>query len=213
MKKKIKQFEKDGYFIVENALTEDEALEFRQLCDDYFENYPVFHAKGAHGGGGFAACGFAGQTPALGVLNNFHQDSRLQELAKLTLGSDDFVYTQHSDLHQDIITPWHRDFRDYMNGSTTEKPRAGSHKKNVLGEERNIRSSPVDFIVFDHRIMHRGAVRQFRDEYSQSRCLLAWGFGLDNKYTQQFTVGCVERQEHAKTKMKLKQEYLEQENI
>ena len=77
MNEKIKQFEREGYFVAENILTIDESILFRQLCDDYFDNHPIFHAKGNHGGGGFAACGFAGQTPELEALNHFHEDSRV----------------------------------------------------------------------------------------------------------------------------------------
>lgn len=253
------QFEKDGYFVVENAITEEQAVKFRALCDNYFDNYPTSPFID-----GFTVPGWAGITPAMGELNHFHEQKEIVDIAKLALGSEDIVYTNHSDLHKNIVTLWHRDHFDFGLGDPASEPfkgfdqdnhwpegdetlapepeeewfidgfwdeghriikmclllqdhtdnelglhvKAGSNKKGVKGEERCIHSSATDLIVFDHRIMHRGQLnaRQFHKVYPQYRCFLAWGFGLDNKYTQQFSRGCNERQAFGREKIRQAEE-------
>lgn len=255
MDKHFQQFKKDGYFVLKNAITTEEAREFRERSDHYFDNFPTSPFID-----GFTVPGWAGTTPELGALNTFHEDERLLAMAKLSLGSNDIIYTDHSDLHRNIVTLWHRDHFDYWLGSPDSEPfqgfteegfwdnreefatadieteefpggfwdndhkiikaclllqdhrdndfglwmMAGSHVKGVKGEERCIHSSPTDLIIFDHRITHRGQgyTRQFHQEKGQSRCLLAWGFGVNNKHTMQFMSGCNERQQFYRKRMK-----------
>lgn len=250
----LEQFKENGYFIVENAITETQANRFRSLCDNYFDNHPTSPFMD-----GFTVPAWAGNSPELDELNTFHEDPMLLDFATLALGCDDFLYTGHSDLHKNIVTLWHRDHYDYKLGCPETSPfrgfdeknfwsvedeskphciekeelpdgfwdddhsvikigfllqdhkdndlglwmMSGSQEQGVQGKETCLHSSPRDLIVFDHRIMHRGQLnaRQFHKEYDQDRILLAWGYGVDNKHTHQFMLGCNERQQFYRTKM------------
>lgn len=256
MNQHLEQFKTDGYFVVKDAITPEQATQFRELSDNYFDNYPVSPFMD-----GLTVPGWAGATPELEELNSFHEDTSMLEIAGAALGCDDFIYTDHSDLHRNIVTLWHRDHFDFGLGAPGAESfqgfseenfwgdrdqltppalesegfpdgfwsdehkvikvcfllqdhkdndlglwmMAGSHKAGVRGEERCLRSSPTDLIVFDHRIMHRGQVqaRQYHKLYPQGRVLLAWGYGVDNQYTRQFMAGCNERQQFGRKGMRL----------
>ena len=88
MKDYLNQLEEDGYFIVENAISDTQANRFRSLCDHYFEHCPTSPFID-----GFIVPEWAGRTPELEELNNFHENKTMLDLATLSLGCDDFVYT------------------------------------------------------------------------------------------------------------------------
>ncbi len=106
-----KKYLDDGVLIVSNFLTLDEVRKFRKTLDDYFLNHKSF-SQGNHGK---ILSGFAGQTPELEELNLFHHNKRLLRiLGSVIFTSSNFIFAEHSDLHQNKSTGWHRDTKDYL---------------------------------------------------------------------------------------------------
>jgi len=91
-----------GFYVVNDVLTEQEVETYRQLSDDYMRStyFPC--------DGGRVVPGWAGITPKLGILNNLHKDIRMKDIVSTALG-ESWVFAEHSDLHQNKLTGWHRD--------------------------------------------------------------------------------------------------------
>lgn len=85
---------------------------------------------------------------------------------------------------------------------------SGSHKEGVVGEKAYLKTTARDIVVFDHKITHRGQSNdpQYHHEHDHGRMFLCWGFGLDNKYTNQFSIGTNDRQQFYRKKMLTMQE-------
>lgn len=92
----------EGFAVIPNVLRESEVVLFRQILDDYMDcTYLNFT-------GGKIVSGWAGLTPELGPMNNLHKDSRITDIVEKAVG-EDWIFAEHSDLHQNKITPWHND--------------------------------------------------------------------------------------------------------
>jgi hypothetical protein len=208
----------EGFSVVPNVLKEDEIPLFRQLSDSYIAStfFPC--------NGGRVVPGWAGVTPELGVLNNLHKDPRITKIVDEAL-KEDWVFAEHSDLHQNKITGWHDDTLPprLAHFQTLNVQDDGykiikicfllqDHSDNDYGlwfkpfnnrsQEVCIHSNPTDAIVFDQRIVHRGQQRQqYSKRYGQHRYLITLGYGLDNEYTKQHTAGTVFRQEQQRSQM------------
>jgi hypothetical protein len=211
-------FNVDGYKIVKNFLTLEQVEYFRNLLDSYLDNNKFFNESGESK----ILPGFAGITPQLGELNTLHKNqSILSELASIF--NDDFVFLEHSDLHQNKITGWHRDTKDYEMGGGQPKDtwaddylivkaclllqdhtdnqyglwlKPGTHKKGVDSKEIHLNSESTDLIIFDQRILHRGQVDcpLYHKVYGKNRYLITYGYGLDNKHSELHRAGAVKRQ-------------------
>jgi len=210
-------FKSDGFVVIPHVLKENEIPLFRQLCDNYIAStyFPC--------DGGRVVPGWAGVTPELGVLNNLHKDSRVTNVVDEALG-EDWIFNEHSDLHQNKLTGWHDDTLPprLAHFQTLNVQDEGykilkvcfllqDHSDNDHGlwvkpfsnrsQEVCIHSKPTDAIVFDQRIVHRGQQRQYVERYGQHRYLIALGYGLDNEYTKQHTAGTVFRQNQQRNQM------------
>ena len=92
----------EGFAVVSNVLEEDEVVLFRELLNDYFRsNYLNFNGEKV-------VSGWSGITHKLGPMNNLYKDSRVTEIVEKVLG-EDWIFSEHSGIHQDKITPWHND--------------------------------------------------------------------------------------------------------
>ena len=99
----IEDFEKNGYALIKGVFSKKENDLFREISDEYFANYPSLSFEE-----GKCLCGYSGVTPELKDLNTLHKDQRIIDIVKQILG-EDFIFAEHSDLHQNKLTPWHRD--------------------------------------------------------------------------------------------------------
>jgi hypothetical protein len=64
---------------------------------------------------GKALCGFATITPELEALNNFHLNNKIHRiLTSYIFRNTKFIFAEHSDLHQNKTTGWHRDTLDFL---------------------------------------------------------------------------------------------------
>ena len=223
MEEKLKQYKEKGYFIAEDVITKEEVSRLRDLCDNYFSNYPIVPYDG-----GAVVPGWAGFSPGMEEFNDFHKDPRILAVAEAVLGKE-YVFAEHADLHQNKITGWHRDVGDYRRGGGvwpdweddfhvikicfllqdhTDNDYGlsmdeGSHKPGVDGNHVRLHSRPQDAIVFDQRISHRGQGQQYKDEYSQHRYLITYGYGIPNQKTLKHIVGCKSRQAEQRSRANL----------
>lgn len=219
----LEAFDKDGYMVVKNVLTDGQLKTYRAACESMFQQkYMEFND-------GKVIPGWAGRLREIGPLNNLHKHPRLITLVTSVLGPD-WVYAEHSDLHENKITNWHTDIlperlahfqdknpydpgykiikicillQDHTDNEHGLWMRPGSHKveankfKNKGGDEFQdvcIKSGPKDAIVFDQKIMHRGQLSQYKEIYGKDRYLITYGYGLNNIYTRQHAAGTIYRQ-------------------
>lgn len=102
---------KDGLLIIRNFLSLEEVERFRNILDVYFLNNSTLRL----GTRGKALSGFAGKTPRLGILDNFHLNNEINRiLTSYIFKCTEFIFAEHSDLHQNKTTDWHRDTLDFL---------------------------------------------------------------------------------------------------
>ena len=177
------EYTKNGFLIVPNILTEQQVEEFRGMLDNFLNDVNTFSEKGSD------RCipGFAGSTPELDELNMLHLSDRVNNVLKKEIfDNNEYIYANHSDLHQNKITGWHRDTYDYLlknrGGGTNAglwseechiikvcfllqdhadndyglRFKSGTHKSEIDGAPTVARTKATDMIIFDQRILHAG---------------------------------------------------------
>jgi len=95
-------FTEDGFSVFKNVFTEEEIENFRSVCDHYFSQNTRHIIKG-----GTVYPGWCGD-PSLSEINKITEDKRILDIITDTL-SEGWIFTGHSDLHQNKSTGWHRD--------------------------------------------------------------------------------------------------------
>jgi hypothetical protein len=219
LKKKIR---KDGFIVIKDFFSEEEASRYRALCDNYFNNHSSFQCDG-----GKVVPGWAGNTPEMEELNLLYENSKMTDIVSEILG-DAYLFAEHSDLHQDKITGWHRDTYDYQRGGGVWPQWTEdffvikvafllqdhssndhglwmdiySHRSEGSHNPIYIPSGPMDLIIFDQKINHRGQSSQYLDKYGEHRYLITYGYGLDNEHTLMHNAGCKKRQDAQRLEMK-----------
>lgn len=219
-------FDIDGYKVVHNFLEDEQVSYFRDLLDHHLDNNKSFNESGQSK----ILPGFAGVTPELKELNTLHTSQQI--LSELnSIFNNDFIFLDHSDLHQNKTTGWHRDTKDYERGGGLPKDtwaddyfivkaclllqdhtdnqyglwfKPGTHKQGVDSKEIHLDSKSTDLIIFDQRILHRGQVNcpPYDQVYGKNRYLITYGYGLDNKHSALHRVGAIQRQQQQKSKLK-----------
>ena len=131
---------KDGLLIIKNFLSIENVQKFREILDHYFLNFKSFH----HGERGKILCGFAGKTPELEELNNLHINEKIIKiLNSYIFNGNEFIFAEHSDLHQNRTTGWHRDNLDFLS-----KERGNGCEKDLWSEKFHV--IKVCFLLQDH---------------------------------------------------------------
>lgn len=131
---------KDGLLIIKNFLSIENVQKFREILDHYFLNFKSFH----HGERGRILCGFAGKTPELEELNNLHINEKIIKiLNSYIFNGNEFIFAEHSDLHQNRTTGWHRDNLDFLS-----KERGNGCEKDLWSEKFHV--IKVCFLLQDH---------------------------------------------------------------
>ena len=217
------ELEEKGFFTVKNFFKNEEIDNFRNLCNQYFQNNKYYR-----GHGGCIVPGWSGITPELKEMNFLHEDQRILDVVESVMGSD-YIFAQHSDLHQNKASAWHTDTKDYERGGGIWPNwdddyfiikvsvllqdhidndfglwvRPKTHKNIMTEFPMPIHSSRNDLIVFDQKIMHRGMKDSvtYKNLYKQDRYLITYGYGLDNEKTHTHMKGCVKRQNQQRDKM------------
>lgn len=188
MNSKYETIKKQGCLIVKNFLTDDQVNKFRNTLDTFFKNNSFFRESEESK----IIPGFAGVTPDLKELNNFHEDKKINELVAEVFNYQPYIFASHSDLHQNKITGWHRDTLDYLGedrgaGLTsglwsndcfiikvcfllqdhTDNDyglwfKPGTHLSDIDGKSLITNTRSTDIIIFDQRILHAGQTKKPR---------------------------------------------------
>jgi hypothetical protein len=211
-------FDIDGYKIVHHFLEDEQVSYFRDLLDHHLDNNKSFNESGQSK----ILPGFAGVTPELKGLNTLHKSQNI--LSELnSIFNDDFIFLDHSDLHQNKTTGWHRDTKDYERGGGLAEDtwaddyfivkaclllqdhtdnqyglwfKPGTHRQGVDSREIHLDSKSTDLIIFDQRILHRGQIncQPYHKIYGKNRYLITYGYGLDNTHSEFHKAGAAKRQ-------------------
>jgi hypothetical protein len=219
-------FLEQGYIVYKNFLNKDFIEEYRNILDNYLETHNSFHEDTTSK----IIPGFAGITPELKELNNLHENAKLLDLLKTIFDNETLVFLDHSDLHQNKTTGWHRDTGDYIRGGGNIQNiwqkdcliikisfllqdhldntyglwfNPGSHIENIKNQEVHAYTESTDLIIFDQRILHRGQVSKpsYKDIYKKNRYLITYAFGLDNDHSKIHMLGATKRQNQQRSKM------------
>lgn len=133
-------YNKDGLLIIRNFLSLDDVKRFRNILDHYFSNHITLRL----GTRGKALSGFAGKTPKLGILDNFHLNNEINRiLTSYMFNCTEFIFAEHSDLHQNKTTGWHRDTLDFLS-----KDRGNGCSKDLWSAHFHV--VKVCFLLQDH---------------------------------------------------------------
>jgi hypothetical protein len=219
------EFTQTGLTIIKNFFSEAEILDYREKLDSYFEKY-----ESMHDGFSRIISGFAGRTPKLDNLNLLHEDPRvLKEVSKI-FGGKPFEFLDHSDLHQNKITGWHRDTKDYERGGGNPQLvwnqdfdivkvcilpqdhkdnhcgmyfKLGTHKGNQDGPLLYAKTEPADLIIFDQRILHKGQNEKpfYHELFKNNRYLITYAYGVPNEHSDIHKAGAAKRQNIQRSKM------------
>lgn len=169
------QLRTDGYAVLPDLLGEDEIARLREIVGGFFGS-----GRGVVFNLGKTQPNAAIEVPELGFL---FADPKIAGFYKELYGADGTLFTGHCDIHDSIVSNWHRDtggpghpyfdepcftdecrvykmafyLQDHMDGQgLTVVP--GSHREdgNSGGKPVSIQSKAGDAVVFDVRINHRG---------------------------------------------------------
>tara|TARA_Y100001938_G_scaffold12197_1_gene15128 strand:+ start:15281 stop:15964 length:684 start_codon:yes stop_codon:yes gene_type:complete len=219
----------NGYAIIKNVLTDEEVMEYRDLLDSHFSTAKTWKRENRPYSGNYIP-GWAGITPELGRLNMLHKDERIISILTNIFNGRDFRFLNHSDLHQDVSTDWHRDANDLKRGGydgslwkegcfivkvcflLQDHTKGGhglcfrprTHLKGISSPPIHADSASTDLIVFDQRIMHKGqdAAPFYHTVFNNHRYFLSFGYGLDNDFSSMHAKGCTRRQDEQRRYMK-----------
>lgn len=188
MNQKYKAIKEYGYLIIKNFFTEEQVDNYRNILDNFF-NTNSFYRETEDSK---IIPGFAGITPELQEINNLHKSEKILNRLTDIFDKQSFIFADHSDLHQNKITGWHRDTNDYLapdRGNGSEKDlwspecfilkvcfllqdhtnndyglwfKPRTHLSNIDGKKVVAKTNATDMIVFDQRILHAGQTNKPR---------------------------------------------------
>ncbi len=179
-------YEQYGILVVPDILTLDQVIAFRTTLDIYLNDFNSYKECNISR----IIPDFAGNTPQLGALNSLHQNELVNEILKNQIfPNKNFIYANHSDLHQNKTTGWHRDTYDYLledRGNGNPKDlwseechiikvcfllqdhinndyglwfQPGTHKSEIQSTPIHIKTKSTDMIIFNQRILHSGQTK------------------------------------------------------
>lgn len=204
--------ENDGYIIIKNIFKKDKIESYRNILNNYFSTQKYFSIP--KDTVGKILPGFAGKTPLLNELNNLHKSNEIIDPVSKIFQEKKFIFLDHSDLHQNVMTNWHRDVYDYSKGGGKNiwhkdcfiikvclllqdhkdnklglSFQPGTHKSNIKSKAIHAITESTDLIIFNQRILHKGQAgkESYRYMFKKDRYLITYGFGLDN-YQSKFHI-------------------------
>jgi len=210
-------FWKDGYIILRNVFSSQEINEYRELIHKF-----VKENKTLKNAGGITIPNFIKHSELSEVKGLMENEKIHKELERI-FGGNDYRFCQHNDIGINRIVGWHKDklngkyashetvdiwseingekheivkvliyLQDHRDNNDGLKLVPGSHLVRNMQTKGTIQLRPElgDVVIFDQRITHRGMDHQVKD----SRILVAFGFGKNNIFTDNFEKGTVKRQ-------------------
>lgn len=202
-----------GYVVLENVFSSFEIESFK----NEILNYTKIKGLKSH-----SITDFVNLDPELKTVINIKNNDKIHNALKMIFKSDDYRFCQHSDISINNTNSWHKDrlngiYRQYekydiWNSSLEDKHEIvkvllyledhthddeglkiidGSHLDREIHVSTYTQLKPKigDVIIFDQRVTHRGT-----SCVTKERILVTFGFGKNNKFTDQFEKGTVSRQ-------------------
>jgi len=219
-----KEIKEHGYTILRGALSQTAIQEARNAVVRWFR---LGH-RGFANEGGSSVPDFI-RIPALAPVAKLKECSAVREALTKILGPN-HRFCSHNDIGVGRVVGWHKDklngeysrfqktdiWKPSPNGEQHEIVKVliylqpqhdvdtslrvvpGSHRNPKINSEgeKVVRLEAGDVLVFDQRITHRGAAR-----CDPNRILVAFGFGKNNMFTDEFERGTRLRQQRQYVQM------------
>jgi len=156
--------------------------------------------------------------------SNMKNNSKIHLVLKQIFEGNDYRFCKHNDIGFNRIVNWHKDklngpynkyeklnifnkeqnickvaiyLQDHSNNTNCLRIIPSSqYVKNIdINNCKVLQPKLGDVIIFDQRITHRGkSIFDFFKFSNTPRILVSFGFGKNNKYTDQFEKGTIQRQ-------------------
>jgi hypothetical protein len=211
------EINKKGYLIINNVFTEEEINIFKNEILEYIKNNKTIIDSS-----GITIPNFIKNNNLIKTASIKNNKIILNVLDKI-FGKNKYRFCSHNDIGINRIVGWHKDklnnkyskyetiniwnkyndekheivkiliyLQDHSNNNNALKLVPGSHLEQKINKNGWIQLKPKigDIIIFDQRITHSGLDKQIKE----TRILVAFGFGKNNIFTDNFERGTIQRQ-------------------
>lgn len=209
--------EKEGYVVLKNVFSEEEISHCVHDIHQFKKEHTLMQNAGGHTIPNFI------RFPELEYVANLRNSERLQNALCDIFDGDDYRFCEHNDIGINRIVGWHKDklngnyakyenvpiwsthdgekheivkvliyLEDHSHDNDGLKVVPRSHIKPIVNPSGFVQLKPSlgDVVIFDQRITHRGMTKQVKG----SRILVAFGYGKNNVFTDNFERGTIRRQ-------------------
>lgn len=211
------EINKKGYLIINNVFTEEEINIFKNEILEYIKNNKTIIDSS-----GITIPNFIKNNNLIKTASIKNNKIILNVLDKI-FGKNKYRFCSHNDIGINRIVGWHKDklnnkyskyetiniwnkyndekheivkiliyLQNHSNNNNALKLVPGSHLEQKINKNGWIQLKPKigDIIIFDQRITHSGLDKQIKE----TRILVAFGFGKNNIFTDNFERGTIQRQ-------------------
>jgi len=213
---------KNGYVIVQNVFSSQQVSQLRSDIIQYFSN-----GGGFANAGGRAKPDWIKDPKCKSLMWILNYDPLKRILTEFI--GENYEFLHHNDIHINRVVGYHKDrlsgagakfeklnpwqtingetqqiykvniyLQDHSNDEHALKVKEGTHlteKDSPNTKTISINPGLGDIVLFDQRITHRGQERH----YGKPRILISLGYGVPNKFSQQFKIGTQARQDDQNT--------------
>lgn len=214
---KINYFRENGFILINDVFTENDIKEFKDEIRNYIKNNNTIKNSG-----GITIPDFI-KNKEFNKLSLIKDNKKIHECLKEIFNDNNYRFCGHNDIGINRIVGWHKDklngkytkyesidiwsehngekheivkvliyLQDHSNNNDALKIVPKSHLVKNIDTKEYIQLKPKigDVLIFDQRITHRGIDKQVNGE----RILVAFGFGKNNIFTDNFEKGTIQRQ-------------------
>jgi len=210
-------FNENGYVILNNIFDIDLLNQCKKEIINYKNNNKLISNAN-----GYTIVDFV-KNDNLKITSSLKDNIIINEILKDLFNTDDFRFCSHNDIGINRVVGWHKDklngkyssyetiniwneyegekheivkvliyLQDHSNNNDALKiiPKSHLNPKIEINNIIQLRPKLGDVIIFDQRITHSGMDNQINDD----RILVAFGFGKNNIFTDNFEKGTIQRQ-------------------
>lgn len=214
----LENYKTNGFIILEDVFTEKEINDFRKEVDNYLKNNNNIIANA----GGITIPDFI-KFPEFKLLSEIRNNKIIHLKLEEIFRGKNYRFCAHNDIGINRLVGWHKDklndkyakyetidiweekdgekheivkvliyLQDHLTNNDGLKIIPKSHLIKKLETKNSLQLHPKigSVIIFDQRITHRGMDKQVEGE----RILVAFGFGKNNIFTDNFEKGTIQRQ-------------------
>lgn len=213
----LEYYNKNGFIILENVFSKDEISVFKNEVKTFINDH-----KTIRNAGGITIPDFI-RYKEFENTSKIKDNNKIHETLKKIFKENNYRFCVHNDIGINRIVGWHKDklngkygkyesvdiwseqngekheivkvliyLQDHSNDNDALKIVPKSHLLKNINTKEFIQLKPKigDVLIFDQRITHRGMAKQVKGE----RILVAFGFGKNNIFTDNFEKGTIQRQ-------------------